>query len=327
MDAGHWSAAAHCFAQLADGATTDTARAQALLWAGDCLRRDERPATAARLLRDAHALADGPLEVAILTQLAGVLHPVGELAVARDLAREAAARASPELRPAALDTWLTAATALGALDEVDACLDALRSTGAASVPLHEAAALRRLGRCDEAIARLEDVVAAHPEQPLAVAMARGAQGEAGLFAAQPEEAAARYAESAALWRSAGRRSGAFRGEAGQLRATLQGEELILPSVLDAGIAYAAERQQCLLEAHLRIIRAGARWRAGLSGAADDIVVATEIAAAAGARFLEGRARLGGAALGRPVDAARLAGCIAGDAGWQAVAEGRLPALW
>jgi hypothetical protein len=92
------------------------------------------------------------------------------------------------------------------------------------------------------------------------------------------------------------------------------------------IRFAVDRQLRLLEAHLRVVRAGLCHHSG-QDAVPDLQRAVVLAAGSGARFLEGRARLGLRAVGVPVDTARLRACLQGDAGWSAVMDHELPMLW
>lgn len=306
-----------------------------LLAAADCLRRDDRPAPAARLLRGARDIADDAQHARIYTQLAGVLHQAGALAVARDLAQEAVSLAAEtSSRVAARDTLLGTLVALGDLDAAASTLEAIRAEvgGAAlsPVPFHEASALRRAGRFDEAAATYQAVIetfSAWPEASGAVAVARLSLAETRLFQQRPEQAQEEYARAEAQWADARRRSGVYRCEAGQLRAALRTGGHPLPRALSDRIAFAEQRQLPLLEAHLRIIRAGLRHHSGQPGADADLLRAVALAVPSEARFLEGRARLGLRALGRPTDAAHLRACLEGDAGWLAICDGSLPMIW
>jgi len=323
-----WSEAALCYAQIADQASGE-ARAQALLAAADCLRRDDRLAPAARMLRDARADATGTRAVQALLLLAAVLHQTGQLAVARDLATEAAGLARDSAtRRAVLDTLLGTLSALGDLSAADACLEQLRGLGGPSVAFHDAARARLRGDLREAAAQYRAAVAqvqATPGAAGAVAAAQMSLAEVALLDGQPALAAERYAQAGTHWAAARRRSGVYRSEAGQLRAALCAGEVPLPRALDDRIDFARARQLALLESHLRIVRAGARHRAGQPGAAEDLQAAVSLAG--DARFLEGRARLGLRTLGLPVDHAHLRTCLDGDAVWGAVLAGQRPMVW
>lgn len=329
---GRWSEAARCYAQLAD-VLEGPSCVQALLSAGDCLRRADRPAPAARCLQAAYEQAEEDRRALIGLQLAGLLHAIGELPIARDLARNAVEQATePRSLLPALDTLTGTLTALGELEAAQAVLERLRGLepGPISpVPFHEATLARLSGRFDEASARYQDVVDALAEIPQAsgaVAVALSSQAEVALFQQDPEQARAGYAAAAQRWAAAGRRSGLYRSEAGQLRAALLAGATPITRGLGDRIRFAEDRQLRMLEAHLRIVRAGLYHHAGQDGV-PDLQRAVALAEASGARFLEGRARLGLRTVGVPVDIARLQGCLAGDAGWSAVMAGALPMPW
>lgn len=332
---GRWSEAAALYAQIADEADDDEGvRLQALLLAGDALRRDDRPGPAARLLHDAAGLAvGGPLESPTLAQLAGVLHLAGALPAARDIADQAVAVArTGGAQALALDTLLGVLSALGDFEAFEARFADFRGVApAGAVRFREAGSLRRradLDGADAAYADAVDAVAGEAAAAGAAAAAMMGRAEVALFRGDPAAARERYDEAGRLWSAAGRREGLFRSEAGLLRAALLAGETPLPRVLDRLIRFAEERQLLLLEAHLRIVRGAARVRADLPGGDADLCAAIAQARQASARPLESRARLVRLRLGATDEdpVALLAG-FAGDQGWLRVARGEAPLPW
>lgn len=329
---GDWSQAALCYAQLADQ-LDETHRAGALLSAADCLRRADRPAPAARLLRDAHDLVDGTLQHRVTVQLAAVLHSVGALSASRDLVMDVVTSSQdPLIKQVALDTLVSILLSQG--DTVQARqfvaqLVAIPQQPISPAALHQATFLRMRGEyaaAREQFVHVLDVLGDDQHTAGAVAVVWSSMGEVSLFAQNPEQAQQDYQQACVHWKRAKRRSGLIRSEAGMLRAALCTPATPITGGLDAGIDFAVDRQLCLLEAHLRLIRAGARHAASMDATAD-VEVALRIARQTGARLLEGRARLGRRALGYTESTVDIQRCVGNDAGWLSVLAGKQPMLW
>ncbi len=325
--AGRWEEAASAYADIADlPGLTESARQHALAAAGDALRRDDRPAAAARLLTRALRVdPDGEAAGVLRVQLAGVLQQAGQLDVAADIACEGLERAADPMQAAlARDTLIGTLHALGRLEEADRILDALeRSAPEPFLPavwFRRATRLRMAGRLSEAAERYAAAAQAMAAHPGAAAAAIMDLAEVALFEGEPERAGARYAQASRLWTAAGRRSGLYRAEAGLLRVELSAGRSVLPSAMGGPIDFARSRQLPLLLAHLLLARgAAARSEADLSEA---VALAEE----SGAVLLEGRARLVQSRCGLAHDAERIAALLAPDAAWMAVTRGA-PMPW
>lgn len=334
---GRWAEAAALYEQMARETQHRGKQLQALIFAGDALRRDDRPARAARVLQNALPLAEsGPMAAPVQVQLADILMHVGELEAAHDLAVQAMQSAtSPGIEAVALDTLIGILATQGQFSECAVYLERLRAVAPpparSAVLFREATALRRAGDLDGAEARLDNLGRMLSRRQEAIGAAAAAAtniAEICLFRGDAVNARRAYDMAAKLWTTAGRRAGLYRCEAGMVRASLLDEETPLPSVLDTLVDFAVERQMVLLEAHLRIVRGAARARAGLRGGDQDLGIAVSIAARVGCRMLEGRARLARRRSGFLYnDEAHMHHCLRGDACWSAVAQMAAPMPW
>ncbi len=297
--------------------------APAFLAAGDALRRADRPARATRMLQRAVDLAADPDRRANARMLlAGVLADAGQLAAATDVARQLlASLRQPQARVLAHDILASTLLAQGRIAEARGAIEAIAAEAPTlpALPFRRAALARLDGLLDEADALLAQVLATAPTTaawrgPRAAAVMERA--ELALLQDHADEAIAGFGAALAAWGSVGRRAGAFRAEAGRVRATVAAGRACLPAVLDGPVAYAADRGLPVLEAELRLARGQARATAGLPGGADDLDQAVGLAAEAGAQLHEGRARHLRRRHGRPADdLARLRRCLAADRVW------------
>jgi len=331
--AGDWSRAGSLYAVVATSAAQAGERdlsQQSWAQAGDALRREDRPAAAAKALRQALDLLS-PSDPAAATrrgaaaaQLAGVLVDAGELIAARDLVRiELARPQSPGSRTLLQDTLAGTLLALGERVEAEGLIAALAADvppGARIAVAFREAALHRLsGRLSVADAQLASVVEATADVPAAVgawSAAVSERAEICLLRGDPAGAETAFSAARAGWTRAGRRAGVFRAEAGLLRTGLARGGTPLAVGLREPVAYAVERGLPLLEAELRLARGACRAAAGVQGAADDFAAAIGAAEHAGARLLEGRLRLTRRRWGiRMADDERTAWCLAPDVPW------------
>lgn len=302
-----------------------------MIAAGDALRRDDRPAAAAKWLRKGLDLGrGGPGSALICVQLAGVMQQVGLLDVAVDLARTglAGVRTAGE-EALALDTLIGSLLSCGELAAADRHLERLAQI--APQPAQPAVWFRRaarhrmsgdLERADAGYARVARLMEAHQPTAGAAAAARMGQAEVALFAGDGARAREHYAAAGSLWTAAGRRDGLYRTEAGMVRAALVDGESVLTAGLAEPIAYARDRQLQLLLAHLLVVRGAARHSDA------DLSEAVALAKHIGAVFLEGRARLVRSRRGHDyADGERTRALLSSDSCWRAVLEGQAPCPW
>jgi tetratricopeptide (TPR) repeat protein len=327
--AGQWGESAAVYVEIAAlPGLSRSASQHALAAAGDALRRDDRPAAAAKQLAAAVRLdptgeASGMLRV----QLAGVLQQAGQLDVAVDMAREGLSQAVGLIEQTiARDTLIGSLIALGWLDEAGVLLDVLAETAPktmlAAVWFRQGTRLRMAGDLLGADARYVRSAETMMEHPGAAAAAIMGRAETALFAGQPEQAIAHYTHAGQLWTAAGRRAGLYRAEAGLIRAMLSAGQVALSAGIVRPIAYARQRQLPLLLAHLLLARGAAE------GSDHDLSEAVALAERAGAVFLEGRARLIRSQRGgRYGDGARVAHLLAPDVAWMAVLNSGAPMPW
>lgn len=335
---GRWEPAAALFEAEAREARDRGLARRAWAGAGDALRRDDRPARAARCLRAALDLSDrGDAGRGVLrASLASVLIDAGEPIPAEILLREAMPEATDAPgRLILLDLLLGALVVLGRVDEADGPLEELASVvaalprdigplAAATLDFRRAVQHRLRGEAAQAERRLGAALAAMEGQRATVGAAAAAaseRAELALLAGNGAEAAARFDHAARLWTAAGRRAGLYRCEAGLVRAALADGQTPLASGLERPIQYSRERGLPLLEAELRIARGAARAAAHVRGAEEDMDHAVRLAERASALLLEGRARLYRRRCGflrNDLERTRL--CLAGDAVWRAEAD-------
>ncbi len=326
---GRWGEAAAAYVEIAALPELSSSAGQhALAAAGDALRRDDRPAAAAKHLAAAVRMdPSGEAAGMLRVQLAGVLQQTGQLDVAADIAREGLSQAAgPVAQAIARDTLIGSLVALGRLDAAWGLLDVLTETAPesmrAAVWFRQGSRRRMAGDLAGADARYAQAAAAMAAHPGAAAAALMGRAETALFAGQPELAIAHYTRAGALWTAAGRRAGLYRSEAGLIRAMLSAGRLTLSAGIVRPIAYARQRQLPLLLAHLLLARGAAE------GSDRDLSEAVALAERAGAVFLEGRARLIRARRGGHYgDSARVADLLAPDAAWMAVLSTGAPMPW
>ena len=336
-EAGRWPEAAALYAELADeavaGGDADVA-AQCLALGGDALRRDDRPAAAARMLRRSldlggEARADGrlsPRRLVAEVELAGTLIDAGFLADAAAMLRVAVAGAATESgRTLALDALISALVPMGRVAEAKGVLLELSAVAPPAarpaVLFRQALMLRLDGQLPAAAAAWRQVLAGLADSDALAgprAAAWGGLGELALLAGDGGEAERCFATAGQQWTVAGRRSGVFRAAAGSLRASLLSGAQVLPHTLDGPISFTEERQSVFLEIELRLARGQARARNTQSGADTDLDRAVHLAQQASALLLEGQARVVRRTAGFLWDdLARMRFCLADDRVWLA----------
>lgn len=301
------------------------------LAAGDALRRVDRPVRAARMLQRAVDLSTDPgRRTSARLVLAGVLADAGELRATADLARQVLAQpTSADAQLLGHDILAGALLAQGQLADARAVIATLEALAPQLpvLPFRQAALARLDGQLDRADALLERVLRESPKAPewrgprAAAVMERA---ELALLQGDTAAAVQGFSASLELWAAVGRRAGAFRAEAGRLRARVEAGDTVLPTVLDNPLAYASQRGLRILEAELLLAQGMALATTDRSAARRALDRATELAEHAGALFLEGRCRLARVlVLGDPLppndsaDRARLARCLAEDRVWAA----------
>lgn len=317
-------AAEAALARAEPSADVDALAAQCLA-AGDALRRVDRPVRAARMLQRAVDLSTDPgRRTSARLVLAGVLADAGELRASADLARQVLAQpASADARILGHDILAGALLAQGQLADARAVVATLEALAPhlPVLPFRRAALARLDGQLDRAVALLEGVLRDAPATdawrgPRAAAVMERAE----LALLQGDAPAAVTGFTAALdrWAEVGRRAGAFRAEAGRVRARVEAGDTVLSSILDNPVAYARDRQLPILEAELLLAQGQARAATDPRAARAALDPAVELAHHAGALFLEGRCRLARLLhLGHEPDRARLLRCLAEDRVWGA----------
>jgi tetratricopeptide (TPR) repeat protein len=314
LQEARWDEAGALFESEADGAPLEVA-APIWLSAISAYRRADRPAAALRCLVRLQEVTplDAPHASTAAIERAGVVLDLGELGQAIELALHAVETApSAEMEAVALDLQAGAMMLSGNLAEAE---EAIRHmTG----PLGSVAARFRTGqllrlRGDLPGAR-KTLLAASEALPV-VPETAGAHGQIELDLAELafvqddlEEAELRLEEASAAFQVARRRPGLFRTEALRLEVALQRGVSVVARSLDTAIAYARDRQLALLEAELLTTRGKARTKGQ-----PDFDRAVELAEAAGAVLLEGRARYARRRWGQdPGDSERAKWCLESD---------------
>lgn len=311
---------------------------RAWILAGDALRRDDRPAHAARALKAAEDLAPrgAPGRLMARASLAAVLMDAGEPVPAEILLRELLPEATePGARVVVLDLLLGALFVLGRLDDAEgpfaelthlvASLGPAAEIARATLSFRAASRHRLRGELDAAEAALLAVGDATEQRketlgPAAVASAE--RGEVALARGDGVTAWACFDHAARLWTAVGRRAGLYRAEAGLIRSALARGETPLGTSLNSPIDYAKDRGMPLLEAELRLARGAARHRARVRGAEEDLDLAVGLCERAAADLLEGRARLQRRRAGfLRDDVERTRHCLRGDRVWLAQLDG------
>ncbi len=322
-DAGAHAEAARAFAAVGEAAGRDLATAaQAWMLAADAWRRDDRPAEARAAADRALALPlPTPMRAVVLTGRSGAALDAGALtAAAADVAEALRLDAGLAVSVVILDAAVGVALALGRLEEAaarTAALAAAAPPAAAPAIAFRRAALARLGGDLVAARRLlEGVVEAGAGNAAwagPVAAAAGELGEIALLSGDVASALAAFGAAEGAWASAGRVAGAVRARGGQVRAALAGAGRVAATTLDDDVTWARHRGLVLTEVELRMARGVLRRRLHVSGAEADLDAAVSLAQGAGARLLEGRARLARRAAGViRADDARARDCLAGD---------------
>lgn len=313
-------------ALAAAGPATDPEELAArCLAAGDALRREDRPVRAARMLQRAVDLSTDPgRRTSARLVLAGVLADAGELQASADVARQVLAQpASADAHILGQDILAGALLAQGRLAEARGVVAALAAAAPQLpvLPFRRAALARLDGQLDRADALLEGVLRDSPQTaawrgPRAAAVMERA--ELALLRGDSAAAVDGFTAALGLWAEVGRRAGAFRAEAGRVRARVEAGDTVLKSILDNPLAYAAERRLPVLEAELLLAQGMALAATDRSLARRALDRAVELAAHTGALFLEGRCRLARVLhLGDTSDRARLVRCLAEDRVWSA----------
>jgi tetratricopeptide (TPR) repeat protein len=271
---------------------------QALEAAGEAFRRDDRPEDASRALRMALDLPHAPAEGAIArVRLGGMLGELARADEARALLEEALAIAEGPLRAVVLDTRVGLELGFGRKRDVRPRVDELEAAeGPAGIARwFRRGQLRRLdGDLDGAEACFREVstrLRGREGADAGLAAARTEVAEVEVLRGRTAPAVEAYERGRALHETAGRRSLAYRCEAGRVRAMVEGGVAPLPSLLAEGIDFAIARGLVMLEADLRIARGMAVAAADPQAAAADLRRAAEASERAGARLSAGRAWL------------------------------------
>jgi tetratricopeptide (TPR) repeat protein len=321
-----WARRAEQALQRRDRATAQQCHALA----GEALRRDDRPAAAAlhlqralELLSPRDAAADSQRGAATAS-LVSAWADAGRLPEALDLlARALSSTRGPAARSLLLDGQIGLLLAAGQKEEARRALAELKRVapaGAAPALLYRQASLDRLdGRLEAARAAhlgLLAQIGAHGAWLGPRAGAHHDLAELDLLEGRLAEALSGFQEASRCWTEAGRQAGAFRAEAGVVRAQLARGAAVVSGALSGPLSYAAERQMPLLEVELLLARGPARHRAHQSGAEADLDRAVSLCEAAGAVLLEGRARLARRECGlHRGDMTRARACLAADLVW------------
>jgi tetratricopeptide (TPR) repeat protein len=231
------------------------------------LRRDDRPAAAAKLLMLGRQFGmDAPID---RTQLSAVLLEAGEVLAAVDLARSARSDAvligDPPLIALTRDSLVGTLLAAGFIKEARhelGLLAELKMSGAEiSRRFREAQIARLDGLFAKALSGYEALaalLAPHSEAsgPLAacyqeageILVLRAALGEIKSL----EKAEIWFKQAAEAWRRGHRRAGLYRSEAWGLRVRALKKLPVLPTTVDRALQYARERGLVLLEADLLV---------------------------------------------------------------------------
>jgi hypothetical protein len=328
-DQGLHGDAARAFEELAGRAGPDRLALAGQAWtlASDAWRRDDRPreAVAAGVAAERLAAPVGDRLAVLLAARAGAHLDAGNVAGAREDADRAVAVAGQVgVSTLALDLAAGAAMVAGDIDAARRWVVRLQGVAppaARPAVAFRLAALKRLDGdlmgADALLAGVEEAAADQPHWAGPAAAASQERGEIALLVGKVEEAGRRFAEAEAYWASAGRAGGAARCRGGRLRAALEVGGRPPLSLLDDDIRRASERGMVLLEAELRLARGRLRAARHVSGAQDDLDQAVSLASGAGARLLEGRARVGRRKAGfRHTDEARIDACLQHDAVWR-----------
>lgn len=269
--------------------------------AGECWRRDDHPAAAARALERALVLASGQAELAAISRvkLAGVLGDLGNAEAAVQLARTAVADI-PEgpLHLTAVDTLVGALLSLGQVPELPplvAELTAVQDGPLAAAGLFRSGQLHRLqGQLDVAaedfalvIAELEHL----PEAEAGVASAKAQLADVATLRGDLQDALDLYERAIQRHRQAGRRALAWRAEAGRIHAVVASEVQPLVHGLEEGLSLALDRRMVMLEIDLRLARGVARARTEPAVAEADLRRAMTLADDHSVPLRSGRLRL------------------------------------
>lgn len=323
---GAWSQAATHYVELAEKAerNRDAVMArQAASAAADALRRDDRPAAAARMLRLASRYGQNRLTDRLT--LSAVLMDAGEIEAALDLATQARSDALLEGDPGqivlARDTLLGTQLSAGLPELARTELQSIEALNLPGAQVARSFRQAQLDRLDGLLIRAQDgwrdlaaLLAPYKEADgpraacftelaeLAVlAHGLGASAE-GLHTALEDLDQARQA-----WARAGRRAGLYRAEAWILRVQALLGETVISTPLDRALDYATERGMVLLRADLHLCRAIIRRDP------DEAAIAARCLPQA--PFARGRAGVVQAELGGSVDWAQIFKDLAGDTPW------------
>ncbi len=232
--------------------------------------------------------------------LAGTLQDLGELEASRAAARDSTSSAQSDTeRVIAWDVAIGAALLAG---DFEMAREGLRKLQSLALPMaqlsaafREARLLRYDGLLDEAVARLHTVLgwlsASEPRLAVTRALALHESANIELLRGNLDEAQVQVDAAIETYERAQRRPGRFLAEGLRVRIALARGEIVLPSTLDNPVAFADERSLKVLGAELRIDRGLAGAAAGRRGAAEDFDAAVAWSRDAGARQLEGVARL------------------------------------
>lgn len=296
MAARRWPEAAEAWEQVALSAQ-GSAQREAWEAAGECWRRADRPARAARALEMALGLPQPDAQRASgRARLAGVLGELGEGVRARRVAEEALAHAEGGARALVVDTLISTHLGFGRKAAARPLLDELRELDRSGLAVgFRQGQLQRLdGELDAAEVSFRAVERALDGQPGAEAGRAAAHmelAELDCLRGAPALALGPYEDGRRLHAEAGRRALAWRCEAGRVRAAVEAGLPVLSPILDEGLREAVDHDLRLLEVDLRLARGMARAARDASGADEDLARAGRAAKAMGCRLREGRACL------------------------------------
>ncbi|MBN1336761.1 MAG: hypothetical protein JXB39_12455 [Deltaproteobacteria bacterium] len=299
----HWDEAESAWARVASSARrAEDAEAwcRALIAAGDCAFRADRPVLALRHLVRVRQSCEpsSPLWALLGVQIAGILMELGELTASLRLFEQLDRPDAPDhVRAVLLDTRIGLHLVRGRVSDARGDLERLRRVAHA-----EAAVLFREGQIGRIEGRFSDATDALAsaavrvrddprfDGPLGAILLELA--EVAMFREDHDDALSLLDEAEAAWCHARRRSGVFRTEAARMRLlALMGTSDVLTSNLERAVAFAAERELRLLEAELRLARGTCLFARDRSAAAVDLTLVLDMAKAMGAPHLAGRARL------------------------------------
>lgn len=297
--ARRWEQAARAWIDAArvciDEGSIPSAR-QALDAAGEAFRRDDRLEEARTALEQVTELQPTPAEATLARiRMAGIL---GELGRPRDglaLCQSLHDWQGPA-RPMMLDTWIGLTWQVGRKPDVHGLLDQLRDVEPEPAIAHRfrrGQLLRSDGALDAAsgcLVEVIDLLRGRDGAEAGMAAARTELAEIDVLRGRPSAALDAFEKAAALHEAAGRRSLAYRSEAGRVRAAVEAGLDVLPTGIEEGLGYARDRNLIAMAVGLRIALGMALAARDPVGAAEILTAAIHGAEQIGSRLEAGRAR-------------------------------------